>query len=179
MIAPETVLNLLAGQFPDDVVAVNADGVHPLAEVTPAGWPRVAAFLRDDPRLGFNLLRCITGVDELEDGYLAAIYDLHAIRRPEKAGGFWPLHAEIAVKVRTPREAPHIPSVADIWPAADWHEREAFDLVGIIFDGHPDLRRILCCEDWEGFPLRKDYEFPLEYHGIPGTTEYAQTRPQH
>ena len=64
-----------------------------------------------------------------------------------------------------------MPSVVRFWPAADWHEREAYDMFGIVFDGHPDLRRILCADDWEGFPLRKDYVFPREYHGIPASVE--------
>jgi NADH-quinone oxidoreductase subunit C len=79
------------------------------------------------------------------------------------------------VKVKVPRwkndqpgQLPDVPSVSGVWAIADWHEREAFDLVGINFTGHPDLRRILCAEDWVGHPLRKDYEFPLEYHGIRG-----------
>ena len=64
-----------------------------------------------------------------------------------------------------------MPSVHQLWASANWHEREAFDLLGIEFTGHPDLRRILCADDWVGFPLRKDYEFPREYHGIPGSVE--------
>ena len=65
-------------------------------------------------------------------------------------------------------ELPEIPSLSKVWLIAEWHEREAYDLMGITFTGHPNLRRILCPEDWEGHPLRKDYEFPLEYHGIRG-----------
>jgi NADH-quinone oxidoreductase subunit C len=81
--------------------------------------------------------------------------------------------------VLTSREDPHIPSVAGIWPTAEWHEREAYDLMGIVFDGNPDLRRILCPDDWEGHALRKDYVFPKEYHGIPGTTEWEMPNPRH
>jgi NADH-quinone oxidoreductase subunit C len=65
-------------------------------------------------------------------------------------------------------ELPVVPSVTGIWRTADWHEREVFDLSGVEFSGHPNLRRILCPEDWEGYPLRKDYELPKEYHGIRG-----------
>ena len=94
----------------------------------------------------------------------------------------------MCIKVKVPRDNPHVASVADVWPTADWHEREAYDLMGIVFDGHPDSvedsdgrhpRRILCPDDWVGHPLRKDYVFPMEYHGIPAVTEYEQTRPIH
>ena len=61
-----------------------------------------------------------------------------------------------------------MPTLCHLWPSADWHEREAYDLVGINFVGHPDLCRILLSDDWVGYPLRKDYTFPLEYHGIRG-----------
>lgn len=90
------------------------------------------------------------------DGKLGVIYHL-----------FSPLHRlKVAIRVLLPREAPALPSVADLWPTANWHEREAFDLFGIAFEGHPDCRRILLPEDWVGHPLRKDYEMPTEYRGI-------------
>ena len=67
-----------------------------------------------------------------------------------------------------PGELPEVPSVTSLWKGADWHEREVYDLCGIWFTGHPDLTRILLADDWVWHPLRKDYEYPLEYHGIRG-----------
>jgi NADH-quinone oxidoreductase subunit C len=72
----------------------------------------------------------------------------------------------LLLKVKLPRDAPRLPSLEGIWKAADWHEREAFDLMGVVFDGHHNLVRILCAEDWEGHALRKDYVIPERYHGI-------------
>ena len=177
--APEGVLAILKEAFPAEVTETVAEGLHPHAVVKAENWHEFALFLRDDERLGFDWLRCLSGVDHIEDKLLTAVYELHATQQPDTPGGWWTLRNEIAIKIHVDRDDPHIPSVADVWPAANWHEREAYDLLGIVFDGHPDLRRILCCEDWVGHPLRKDYEFPLEYHGIPAVTEYGQTRPQH
>ena len=97
----------------------------------------------------------------------------------ESNDGLWTLDNVFAIRVEVPRSSATIPSVAALWPAADWHEREAYDMFGIEFTDHPDLRRILCPDDWVGYPLRKDYEFPLEYHGIPATTEFELTNPRH
>lgn len=177
--APEAILKIIQEVFPEDITEVVATGVHPHAVVKAERWHAIALFLRDDERLRFDWLRCISAVDHIEDNLLTAVYDLHATLPAGRPDEVWRVRNEIAIKIRVNRDDPHIPSVADVWPAANWHEREAYDLLGIIFDGHPDLRRILCCDDWVGHPLRKDYEFPLEFHGIPAVTEYGQTRPQH
>jgi NADH-quinone oxidoreductase subunit C len=86
-----------------------------------------------------------------------------------------PHRTTLVLKVILPRwkndregDLPEVPSVRGVWSTADWHEREVYDLSGVMFTGHPALRRILCPEDWVGHPLRKDYEMPLEYHGIRG-----------
>jgi hypothetical protein len=73
----------------------------------------------------------------------------------------------LALKVRVPRDRPEVPSVMGVWIGADWHERETYDLLGVRFTGRPPLRRILLPEDWPGHPLRKDWDYPVEYHGIP------------
>lgn len=186
--APEETTDLLKREFGDQVVDSVFDSAHPRVAVTAAAWPDVAKFLRDDARTGFNFLTCISGIDMLEDDQLCASYELIAMRPPARPGDTWSRAQRFCVEVRVPRSAPHIPSVSDVWRAADWHEREAYDLMGIVFDGHPDSvmspsgkhpRRILCADDWVGHPLRKDYMFPLEYHGIPAVTELGQTRPIH
>lgn len=176
---PESICKILKETFQDAIIATVLDGSHPYALVTAESWPEIALFLRDDPRMGFNLLRSLTALDMLADDKLAAIYDMMAVPFGEAGADLITTTSEFAVRIEVDRNDPHIPTVASVWATADWHEREAFDMMGFVFDGHPDLRRILCCEDWEGYPLRKDYVFPLDYHGIPGTTEYQLNSPVH
>ena len=174
----EEICQRLQERFGADIAAVNLEGGHPHALVAARRWPEIARFLRDEPELGFNFLRCLSGLDLLEENKLAAVYDLMDVT-PSGSGPKHETRHEFAVRIEVDREDPHIPSVAAVWPTAEWHEREAYDLLGIVFDDHPDLRRILCPEDWEGHALRKDYEFPLEYHGIPGSTEFDLPNPTH
>lgn len=110
---------------------------------------RVAEFLRSDA--GFTFLSDITPVDRFPiEPRFELNYHLVCLDRRER----------LRLKVRVPGTDPVAPSVTNVWPGANWHEREAFDLFGLRFEGHPDLRRILMPDDWEGYPLRKDY--PVE-----------------
>jgi NADH-quinone oxidoreductase subunit C len=171
---PAEIIPILEKSFSPAITAKKADAIDPWIAVEPARLVEVCLFLRDDPRLRFELLNCISGVDYLEPD-------------PKKAAkaGFEP-HTEIVYHLQSfthrhrftlkmilprwnanqPGQLPEVPSVAHVWATADWHEREVYDLSGVWFTGHPNLTRILLAEDWEGFPLRKDYEYPLEYHGI-------------
>ena len=176
--SPEETCAVLKRQFPEAVTETVLGGAHPYAVVAAEKWPEVARFLRDDPRMGFDFLRCISSIDLLPEDKLACVYDLLALS-PVSAKELMSARHEFAVRVYAERSDPHIPTVSDVWPAADWHEREAYDLMGVVFDGHPDLRRILLPDDWEGHPLRKDYVYPTEYQGIPGTTEHELTNPRH
>jgi NADH-quinone oxidoreductase subunit C len=110
--------------------------------------PRLHDAVSDLKALGFDLLGMATAVDYGDEFEL-----VYRIRSREMRVG-------IIVKSRVPREGASIASIVDLWPAADWHEREVFDLFGIVFEGHPDLRRILLPDDWVGHPLRKDYADP-------------------
>ncbi len=104
---------------------------------------------------GFNHLSAVSAVDEPPEK-IWVVYHLVAIG--EKS--------TLAVKTVLPRDAAEVDSVGNVYPTALWHEREAYDLMGVKFKGHPDLRRILMPDDWVGHPLRKDYEQIKEYHGI-------------
>ena len=175
---PEQIGQILKTEFPAAVQDLVLGGGHPYAVIEASAWPKVALFLRDDPRLRFNLLRSISSLDLLADDRLACVCDLMSVDVGCGTDLITQTH-EFAVRVVVDRNHPHMATVAHVWPAADWHEREAYDLMGIVFDGHPDPRRILLPDDWVGHPLRKDYEFPLEYHGIPATTEYELPNPKH
>ena len=152
---------VLEEQFVGKILQSFPDDKHPRIHVDASEWRPIAEFMRRDPRLQLDWLANLSGVDYVADGKMCVVYDLWSFE----------LRHSFAVKAYCPRDNPHMPSVCDLWRAADWHEREAFDMLGIIFDSHPDLRRILCADDWEGFPLRKDYQFPREYHGIPASVE--------
>ncbi len=176
---PEEIGDILQEQFKEAVTDAVMEANRPYVVVEASRWPEVAKFLRDDSRLQFNMLQCVTAIDVLEDNKLAAVYDFFSfpVVGPDRPCPM--LRHHFAVRVEVDRDNPHIPTVAHIWPTADWQEREAYDMMGIVFDGHPNLERILLPDDWVGYPLRKDYEFPLEYHGIPATTEYELTNPRH
>jgi len=175
---PEEICTLLKAEFGEAIEDTVLEGAHPYAVVSARRWPDVARFLRDDPRLDFSLLNCISSIDLLAENKLACVYDMCTIAADDVTQLIAWRHS-FAVRVVADRDNPVIPSVASIWPAADWHEREAYDMMGIVFENHPDLCRILCPDDWEGHPLRKDYAFPVDYHGIPATTEYELNSPIH
>lgn len=120
-------------------------------------------YLRDSPAYYFDFLSNITAIDYYPANKFAVVYNLASLPYQQQLT----IRVELALEDRNHNNLPEIPSVSTVWRTADWHEREAFDLMGIYFTGHPDLRRILLPDDWEGFPLRKDYEDAESYHGIP------------
>lgn len=119
--------------------------------------------LRDQPELRFAFLAELTAADLLpREPRFELVYLLVSIEHKLR----------LRLKVRLPAHDPHVPTVSDLWPAANWLEREVWDLFGIAFDGHPDPRRLLMPEDWEGFPLRKDS--PVQIQMKPHTSEAMQ-----
>lgn len=141
------------------VVGEEVTGLQPALFITKSDLVRVCSFLRDEKDLYFDFLSNLTAVDY--ESHFTIVYHLNSL----------PYQHTLVLKVQLEGERsldalPEIPSVASVWQTADWHEREAFDLMGVYFDGHPDLRRILLPDDWEGYPLRKDYQDAEKYHGI-------------
>lgn len=151
---PEEITNKLRERFGDAVQEVNLDGFLPFALVNSSKIAEVCEFLKDDDDLKFDFLSNLGGRDLGEQ--FEVFYMLYSYNRRHS----------FTIKTRTTRDNPHVPTVAGVWRAAEWHERETFDMFGIVFDGHPDLRRILLPSDWEGYPLRKDYVYPESYGGI-------------
>ena len=117
----------------------------------------VCSTLFENSSTYFDMLSCLTGIDNgVDAGTMEVVYNLYSI----------PFNHHLSIKVILPRDKPEVHSVSHIWKTADWHEREAYDLFGIKFINHPDLRRILLPADWEGYPLRKDYKHQEYYRGV-------------
>jgi len=152
---PSEITELLKARFGSAVLESKLDGViDPWVKIAPDRIRDVAMFLRDDSTQ-FDTLMCLTGMD-YTGGKLGVVYHLASTTLGHK----------ITLKVDATIENPHVQSVEAVWKTANWHEREAYDMIGIVFDGHPDLRRMLSPYDWEGHPLRKDYQVPEYYNGM-------------
>ncbi|WP_224726772.1 NADH-quinone oxidoreductase subunit C [Paenibacillus vietnamensis] len=133
----DAVLEAYVNELNGDMPTVVADGGR---------WREAAGLLKKHERLGFDYLRNVSGVDY--ETHMEVVYHLVSLGSKR----------ELAVKVRTEREAASVSSATPVWASANWNEREIYDLLGIDFPGHPDLRRIMMPDDWVGHPLRKDYE---------------------
>jgi len=169
---PEEIFELLKAKFGEAILEFgNTLPTEPIISVAPLQIQNIGTYLRDNEELKFDSLMCLSGVDDangtkvkdadgtdiITGGTLSVYYHLYSISLKHK----------ITIVVSAPRENPKVETVVYVWKTADWHEREAFDMFGITFLNHPDLRRILMPYDWEaGYPLRKDYKNPEFYQGM-------------
>lgn len=168
----EEIFNLLKEKFGDAIIElVSNRPVEAFIVIAPLEIDKVCLFLRDNEELSFDNLMILSGVDDangknvpdedggtkIEGGTVSVYYHLESTKFRNKS----------ILKVSALRENPEVNSVESVWRHADWHEREAYDMIGIKFLNHPDLRRILMPYDWEaGYPLRKDYKNPEFYQGM-------------
>lgn len=142
------VLAKLVDRFGDAVVSTHSDFGDDTALVLRERIVEICAFLRDDPDLAFDFAMDLTGVDYLgEEPRFEVVYHLYSLEKKHR----------VRIKARVPEEDPVIDSVIPVWPGMNWYEREAFDMYGIVFRNHPNLRRILMYDEFVGHPLRKDY----------------------
>ena len=168
MAKSDEIFRIVKERFGEGILEERLDGRDPFLVFRPSILKDLARFSREEPRLAFDLLSVISTVDyppvaaspdgktPARKGTIEVVYVLDSTVHRHR----------LIAKAVLDREAPRLATVEDIWRTADWHEREAFDLMGVVFEGHHNLVRILCAEDWEGHPLRKDYVIPETYHGI-------------
>ena len=158
----QDIYSKLKSKFGDSVLElVETPNFDAFINVAPAAIKEIAMFLRDETALEFDYLANLTGIDYTDS--LGVVYHLYSLKNNNRT----------VLKVKLDRQKPAVPTVERVWKTANWHEREAYDMFGIEFVGHPDLERILCPEDWVGYPLRKDYVAPTEYHGMDATPNHA------
>jgi len=150
----DAIVNKLKAKWPD-VEAPKVEAGDRIVILPTKDSFEILKFLKEDPELYFDSLMSLAGADSGRE--LWVIYPLHSFKHLHK----------LYVKVVLPRENPECDSVVSLWMVANFFEREAYDLYGIVFKNHPDLRRIINPPDWIGWAGRKDYEYPADYHGIP------------
>lgn len=154
----QQILDKITNRYHSDITVL--ENISPGAIKVPVKLlTDVCSYLHQEKDLYFDMLACITGIDNgPEAGTMEVVYSLNSI----------PYGHQLTVKVELSRteEGLHLPTLTTIWKTADWHEREIFDMLGIKFTDHPDLRRILLPADWTGYPLRKDYVDVENYHGV-------------
>lgn len=152
---PNEIYEKLKEEFGEDILDfVEEEHYDPFINVKPDKIRDICLFLRDGEDLDFDYLTLLSGMDLGEN--LGVVYHLYSLN----------IKHSIVLKLEVPKEKPDVPTVERVWRTADWHEREAYDMFGVNFAGHHNLIRILCPYDWEGFPLRRDYKEPEEYHGM-------------
>ena len=146
----QKVIDTLAKKFGADIVRTDSQSGDEIAYVTKKKLVEVATFLRDDPAMAFNAPVFCTCIDRLGMGKeprFEVCYQLRSHTHKHR----------VRLKVEVPEKDPKVPTLSELWPAFNWQERETYDMYGIVFEGHPDLRRIYLYEEFEGYPLRKDY----------------------
>ncbi|HEY7713056.1 MAG TPA: NADH-quinone oxidoreductase subunit C [Candidatus Binatia bacterium] len=146
----------LEQQFPGKVGNFKGDVPEPDVTVDGSAIVAVCRFLRDSAAFKFEVLSDLTALDWPKEEKLQVVYHLFSYAH----------NHQIVLKVDLPRDNPKVATVEGVWKVANWFEREVYDLFGVIFEGHTDLRRIMLPEDWIGYPLRKDYVEQEEYDGI-------------
>lgn len=151
----ESSVQVLQGALGPAVRAVETFRGETTLVIEPSGLKAACARLRGDPELGFELLAALTASDHWpQEPRFAVVYQFYHLAR----------RCFLGLRVHLPGDAAELPSIESIYPNANWHERELYDMFGIRFSGHSDLRRILMPYDWQGHPLRKDY--PLGYEEV-------------
>jgi NADH-quinone oxidoreductase subunit C len=161
---PLAIYNQVKERFGDRILEIVDKKPDPFMVVEPKALVEVCRFLKETPALAMDCLSNESGVDYKDR--CEVVYHLFSYSHRHQA----------VLKVKLPRENPSVETLEGLWKSANWMEREIFDLIGVNFEGHSDLRRILMPEDWPGHPLRKDFVEPLEYHGISTVRESAIIR---
>lgn len=155
MIINQKVSEILAAKFPSSVITPE-EPHNDFIQIYSEHWKEIAQLIKTESELEFDSCQCITGVDFGIEQDLEVRYNFHSMKLKHK----------VEIRIAVARKKPSIPSVEQVWRVADWFEREVYDMYGIRFKGHRDLRRMLLPDDWKGWPLRKDYKTPNIYNGM-------------
>jgi NADH-quinone oxidoreductase subunit C len=153
------IYNRAKEKFGDRILEIVDKKPDPWMVVDPAALVEVCQHLKNDAETAFDCLSNESGVDHKDR--IEVVYHLYSYKHRH----------QIVLKVKLPREGAQVSTLENVWKSANWMEREIFDLLGVNFEGHSDMRRLLMPEDWIGHPLRKDFVEPLEYHGISTVRE--------